>query len=81
MVQGTVDVSQVAQIAIWFLFVVEVFSVGAGLGTKYALLRKFAGDDWLMLMALVCICDLWRLSSTPLNFFRPCLLPNASRYH
>ncbi|KAI1086428.1 hypothetical protein F5B19DRAFT_160790 [Rostrohypoxylon terebratum] len=52
MVQGTVDVSQVAQIAIWFLFVVEVFGVGAGLGTKYALLRKLAGDDWLMLMAL-----------------------------
>ncbi|KAI1212025.1 uncharacterized protein F4807DRAFT_417310 [Annulohypoxylon truncatum] len=53
MVQRTADVSQTAQIIIWFLFVVSVFSVGAGLGTKYALLRRFARDDWLMLLALV----------------------------
>ncbi|KAI1409820.1 hypothetical protein F5Y13DRAFT_181693 [Hypoxylon sp. FL1857] len=52
MVQRTADVSQTAQIIIWFLFVVGVFSVGAGLGTKYALTRKLAWDDGLMLLAL-----------------------------
>ncbi|KAI0886337.1 uncharacterized protein GGS22DRAFT_187576 [Annulohypoxylon maeteangense] len=53
MVQRTADVSQTAQIIIWFLFVVAVFSVGAGVGTKYALLRRFGWDDRLMLLALV----------------------------
>ncbi|KAI1101870.1 hypothetical protein F4804DRAFT_314727 [Jackrogersella minutella] len=52
MVQKTTDASQTAQIIIWFLFVVSVFSVGAGLGTKYALLRKLTWDDWLMFLAL-----------------------------
>ncbi|KAI1137560.1 hypothetical protein F5Y05DRAFT_419501 [Hypoxylon sp. FL0543] len=52
MVQRTADASQTAQIIIWFLFVVGVFSVGAGLGTKYALTRKLAWDDGLMLLAL-----------------------------
>ncbi|KAI2462938.1 hypothetical protein F4781DRAFT_418334 [Annulohypoxylon bovei var. microspora] len=53
MVQRTTDVSQTAQIIIWFLFVVAVFSVGAGIGTKYALLRRLAWDDWLMFLALI----------------------------
>ncbi|KAI1455475.1 hypothetical protein F4805DRAFT_435684 [Annulohypoxylon moriforme] len=52
MVQRAADVSQTAQIIIWFLFVVSVFSVGAGIGTKYAMLRRFGGDDWLMVLAL-----------------------------
>ncbi|KAI0839455.1 hypothetical protein F5Y06DRAFT_286471 [Hypoxylon sp. FL0890] len=52
MVQATADVSQTAQIIIWFLFVVGLFSVGAGLGTKYALTRKIAWDDGLMILAL-----------------------------
>ncbi|KAI2631633.1 hypothetical protein GGS21DRAFT_544344 [Xylaria nigripes] len=41
------------QIILWFLFVVAILSLGARLGTKYAMTRKLAWDDWLMLAAQV----------------------------
>ncbi|KAI3327525.1 hypothetical protein HD806DRAFT_325633 [Xylariaceae sp. AK1471] len=46
-----VDESTVFQILLWFLFVVAILSVGARLGTKYAMTRKLSWDDWLMLAA------------------------------
>ncbi|GAP85698.1 hypothetical protein SAMD00023353_1300240 [Rosellinia necatrix] len=47
------DASTVFQILLWFLYVVAVFSVGARLGTKYAMVRQVAWDDWIILAAQV----------------------------
>lgn len=41
------------QILIWFLFVVATFAVVVRLGMKYAMTRRLAWDDWLMIMAQV----------------------------
>ncbi|KAI0406971.1 hypothetical protein F4802DRAFT_612614 [Xylaria palmicola] len=46
------DQSTVFQILLWFLFIVALFSVLARLGTKYAMIRKLAWDDWIILAAL-----------------------------
>ncbi|KAJ8132524.1 hypothetical protein O1611_g1101 [Lasiodiplodia mahajangana] len=45
------DARMVFQILLWFLFVVAILSVGARLGTKYAMTRRFSWDDWIMLAA------------------------------
>ncbi|KAI1813829.1 hypothetical protein GGS20DRAFT_453758 [Poronia punctata] len=52
--KGTIianDESTVFQILLWFLLVAAMLSVGARLGTKFAMTRKLAWDDWLMLAA------------------------------
>ncbi|KAI1124191.1 hypothetical protein F5Y10DRAFT_285389 [Nemania abortiva] len=45
------DARSVFQIILWFLFVVAVLSVGARLGTKYAMARRLSWDDWILLGA------------------------------
>ncbi|KAI0878569.1 hypothetical protein GGS24DRAFT_496824 [Hypoxylon argillaceum] len=45
------DARTVFQILLWFLFVVAILSVGARLGTKYAMTRKLSWDDWIMIAA------------------------------
>ncbi|KAI0472263.1 hypothetical protein F4859DRAFT_504922 [Xylaria cf. heliscus] len=45
------DQSTVFQILLWFLFIVAMFSLTARLGTKYAMTRKLAWNDWIMLAA------------------------------
>ncbi|KAI1149590.1 hypothetical protein F4825DRAFT_463982 [Nemania diffusa] len=45
------DARTVFQILLWFLFVVAILSVGARLGTKYAMTRKLSWDDWIMVAA------------------------------
>lgn len=47
------DASTVFQILLWFLFVVAILSVGARLGTKYAMVRQLACDDWIIIAAQV----------------------------
>lgn len=47
------DASTVFQILLWFLFVVAILSVGARLGTKYAMVRQLAWDDWIIIAAQV----------------------------
>ncbi|KAI1171341.1 hypothetical protein F4777DRAFT_64194 [Nemania sp. FL0916] len=46
------DARTVFQILSWFLFVVAILSIGARLGTKYAMTRKLTWDDWIILAAL-----------------------------
>lgn len=48
------DKSRLVQILTWFLFVSAFVSVGARLGTKYAMTRSgLRRDDKIMLMSLV----------------------------
>ncbi|KAK2603225.1 hypothetical protein N8I77_009697 [Diaporthe amygdali] len=47
------DKSRVSLVIIWFLFVAAVLSVCARLGTKYAMARRLAWDDGLIIIAQV----------------------------
>lgn len=47
------DKSKSTLVIVWFLFLAGVFSVGARLGTKYAMARSLAWDDALMIIAQV----------------------------
>ncbi|KAK7738454.1 hypothetical protein SLS53_005973 [Cytospora paraplurivora] len=49
--ETTRDRSRSTFVIIWFLFLAAVFSVGARLGTKYAMARSLAWDDTLMIIA------------------------------
>lgn len=51
--EATRDRSRSTFVIIWFLFLAAVFSVGARLGTKYAMARNLAWDDTLMIIAQV----------------------------
>ncbi|KAI1165811.1 hypothetical protein F5B18DRAFT_608780 [Nemania serpens] len=45
------DARTVFQILLWFLFIIAILSVGARLGIKYAMARKLALADWILLAA------------------------------
>ncbi|KAI1325662.1 hypothetical protein F5Y16DRAFT_422723 [Xylariaceae sp. FL0255] len=45
--------SNVFQILLWFLFIVALLGFGARIGTKFAMTRKLASDDWIMLAAQI----------------------------
>ncbi|KAI1186937.1 hypothetical protein F5B17DRAFT_453842 [Nemania serpens] len=45
------DARTVFQILLWFLFIIAILSVGARLGMKYAMARKLALADWILLAA------------------------------
>lgn len=45
--------TQLAQIIIWFLFIVGLFSASARVGTRYALSRKLKLDDKVIFVGLV----------------------------
>lgn len=47
------DKSRLFQILIWFLFVSELLGVCARLGTKFAMSRRLAWDDYLIMIAQV----------------------------
>lgn len=47
------DARTVFQILLWFLFIIAILSVGARLGTKYAMARKLALADWILIAAQV----------------------------
>lgn len=47
------DARTVFQILLWFLFIIAILSVGARLGIKYAMARKLALADWILLAAQV----------------------------
>lgn len=47
------DKSGVSLVIVWFLFLAAVLSVCARLGTKYAMAKRLASDDALIIIAQV----------------------------
>lgn len=47
------DKSRVSLVIVWFLFLAGVLSVCARLGTKYAMAKRLASDDALIIIAQV----------------------------
>lgn len=47
------DKSRVSLVIVWFLFLAAVLSVCARLGTKYAMAKRLASDDALIIVAQV----------------------------
>lgn len=51
--ETTGDRSRVSLVIVWFLFLAAVLSVCARLGTKYAMAKRLAADDALIVAAQV----------------------------
>lgn len=47
------DKSRITLVIVWFLYLAAVLSVCARLGTKYAMARRLAADDALIIIAQV----------------------------
>lgn len=47
------DRSRVSLVIVWFLYLAAVLSVCARLGTKYAMAKRLAADDALIIIAQV----------------------------